>query len=146
MDGNPTAKAQLSPSQSHYQTKTPSGQYSSNPLGINTSPANQHARSGSYTAYSPTNVPPVLSPLAQPVTELDGTTSSAQPFGYAPAARRPEMDRHNSCELSSTNSVRANERSRQTMSPLARSPGSPGSGDSYNRPSPPAPSGGWINH
>ena len=146
MDSPSQTRSQQSPSPSFHQTFPPSGEYSPKALGVTTSSMNHLAQSGSYTAYSPTNSPPVLSPLASPVVELDGM-ASASPFGYSIAAQQAAMDRQSSYELGSTNSVRVSERVRQSVSPQLRPacPSSPSPTSSYDRAPPPPPPGGWVN-
>ena len=77
---------------------------------------NHLPQSGSYTAYSTTNSPSVLSPLASPVVELDGT-ASAMPYNCSIAAQQSAMNRQGNWELGSTDSVRVSERLGQSTSP-----------------------------
>lgn len=147
MDSQPQTKPLQSPSQSFQQAFPPSGEYSSNGLGLSESPSSHQAHLGSYTSYPQANPPPGPSPLASPMVELDGTASNTPPFRYAIAAQRPSTDRHDSWELSSSNRVRAQERPEQSKSlqPRPAHPSSPSPVSSFSRPPPPAPPGGWVN-
>ncbi|KAG7001513.1 hypothetical protein G7Y79_00031g066280 [Physcia stellaris] len=84
MDSQPYLKPKQSLSQNFHQTYSTSGDYLPNALGLNAPSPNHNGR---YTAYSTTNSPAVLSPLASPVVELDGTTSENAPSRHTKAAQ-----------------------------------------------------------
>ena len=147
MDSLSPTRPQQSPSPSFHKTFPPSGEYSPKAPSVATSSRNHLAQSGSYTAYIPTNPPPVLSPLASPVAELDGTTSAGSSH-YSLVAHQSAMDRQGSGELCSTDSIHGSERPGEfILTQLGQAKSSnPSPRGSYNRaPLPPAVSGGWVN-
>ena len=145
MDSSSQSRPQQSSSLGSHQTSPSSSEYWLKAPGLATSSQNRTAQSGGYIAYSPANSSLVLSPLASPVVELDGS-ASASPFGNSIAAQQSAMNRRCSWELDSTDSVRDSERLGQSTSPQLRQayPSSARAESFYNRPPPPLP-GGWVN-